>query len=117
MPSRPPAARSGSSSSSGPPVARGDVGETRLICVSCRRVYRGMLSGSTEGAAHGLQAAVVPPHVFGFANWLGGALDHPPYHDRWLPDGQPCYVLTGEGWAVDHQTTELLLRSLTARGA
>jgi hypothetical protein len=61
------------------------------------------------------------PQVFGFGIWLGGALDDPPYaaelFDRWLPDSQPCYVLTGEGWAVDHETTELLIRSLAARGA
>jgi hypothetical protein len=62
-----------------------------------------------------------PPQVFGFGIWLGGSLNEPPYtaeiHDRWLPDSQPCYVLTDAGWAVDHETTELLLRSLTARGA
>jgi len=57
----------------------------------------------------------------GIGIWLGGSSDDPPHaaeiHDRWLPDAQPCYILTDEGWAVDHETTKLLLRSLTARGA
>jgi hypothetical protein len=57
----------------------------------------------------------------GIGVWLGGSVSEPPYaaeiHDRWLPDAQPCYVLTAEGWAVDQEVTELLLRSLTARGA
>jgi hypothetical protein len=53
--------------------------------------------------------------------WLGGSLSEPPYaaeiHDRWLPDSQPCYVLTAEGWTVDHEATGLLFRSLMVRGA
>ena len=53
--------------------------------------------------------------------WLGGVLDTPPdtaeIHDHWLPDAQPCYVLTAEGWAVDHGATAMLVLSLMARGA
>jgi hypothetical protein len=53
--------------------------------------------------------------------WLGGGLDTPPHaaeiHDHWLPDAQPCYVLTADGWVVDHGATALLVLSLMARGA
>jgi hypothetical protein len=57
----------------------------------------------------------------GVGVWLGGFLGAPPdtakIHDRWLPDAQPCYVLTAEGWTVDHEATGLLFRSLMVRGA
>ena len=48
--------------------------------------------------------------------WLGGQLGTPPdaaeINDRWLPDSQPCYVLTRRGWVLDPESTALLLRSL-----
>jgi hypothetical protein len=48
--------------------------------------------------------------------WLGGEIGRPPAEaklfDRWLPNAQPCHVLTAAGWVIDQQVTELLLRSL-----
>lgn len=56
------------------------------------------------------------PEPAGPGVWLGGELSTPPnaagIHDRWLPDAQPCYVLTRRGWVVDHMATALLMRSL-----
>ncbi len=50
--------------------------------------------------------------------WLGGELGEPPdtaeIGDRWLPDAQPCYVLTGTGWVVNQEAMEMLLWSLSS---
>jgi len=80
-----------------------------------------MLEGSTEGAAHELRTAVVSAARVRLRDLVGWLSRRPAVrgkdHDRWLPDAHPCYILTDEGWAVDHVTTKLLLSSLTARGA
>jgi hypothetical protein len=59
---------------------------------------------------------LLEPEPAGPGVWLGGELSKPPdaaeIHARWLPDAQPCYVLTRRGWVVDHKATALLMRSL-----
>jgi len=44
---------------------------------------------------------LLEPERRGPGVWLGGELSTPPdaaeIHDRWLPDAQPCHVLTRRG--------------------